>query len=250
VISNLLSNAAKYTPAGGQIEIAAGRDGQQIAIRVKDNGIGIPLELQSKVFDLFMQVDRSLERTQGGLGIGLTLVRRLVEMHGGTVEARSDGPGHGTEFMIRLPVPSEEAESGSVSKAQERATVANTPSHRVLVVDDNQDSAESLGMLMRVMGHEVRTAHDGFAALEAARQFRPTAVLLDIGLPGMNGYAVARELRQMPEAREAVLIAQTGWGQEDDRRRSTEAGFDAHLVKPVDSAALQQLLATLIKKHL
>lgn len=248
VISNLLSNAAKYTPPGGHVLLAAAQEGPQVVFRVRDDGIGIPRHLQAKVFEMFMQVDRSLERAQGGLGIGLTLVRRLTEMHGGTVDAHSDGPGQGSEFVVRLPWPAAAAPPEVPQAADRSPPQPALASQRVLVVDDNQDSANSLAMLMRVLGHEARTAHDGLAALEAAREFRPSVVLLDIGLPGMNGYAVARQLRQMPETHRAVLIAQTGWGQEDDRRRSIESGFDAHLVKPVDPAALQRLLASLTAK--
>jgi CheY-like chemotaxis protein len=196
-----------------------------------------------RIFDMFTQADKALDRAQGGLGIGLTLVRRLVEMHGGKVEAHSEGAGRGSEFVIRLPLAPAIEEGKSMNEASGNTPGGPRASHKVLVVDDNQDSADSLGLLLSMRGHEVRTAFDGPAAMEAARTFRPDVVLLDIGLPGMNGYEVARLMRQMPELKSALLIAQTGWGQEEDRRRSTEAGFDAHLVKPVDPAALQELLS-------
>jgi CheY-like chemotaxis protein len=185
-------------------------------------------------------VDRSLERAQGGLGIGLTLVKRLVEMHGGTVEARSEGPGRGSAFVVRLPILAAAEEATPVEPP--RAGSRGTSRRRILVVDDNQDSAESLAMLLGLTGHETRTAYDGLAALEAAEQFRPEVMLLDLGLPKVNGFDAARRIREQPWGQGMVLIALTGWGQEADRRRSKEAGFDAHQVKPVDPAALVKLL--------
>jgi PAS domain S-box-containing protein len=245
VLSNLLNNSAKYTPAGGQIGLTVERQDRHVAIRVRDNGVGIPADMLPGVFELFTQDDRSLHRAQGGLGIGLTLARRLVEMHGGTIEAHSAGEGTGSEFVVRLPLASDDAKPPPDGAREGGAAAARPPARHVLVVDDNQDSAESLGTLLKLLGHEVRTAHDGPSALETAREFRPEVVLLDIGMPGMNGYDVARRMRTMPEVRDALLVAQTGWGQDDDRRQSKEAGFNDHLVKPVDLDDLQRLLASL-----
>jgi PAS domain S-box-containing protein len=240
VVANLLNNATKYTAEGGRIELAVARENGAAVVRVRDEGIGIPAELLPRVFDLFVQADRSLERSRGWLGIGLTLVKSLVELHGGTVEAKSNGPGKGSEFTVRLPA------AADVVPAAEPPAVAppaaGAASKRVLVVDDNVDSAESLAMLLKVNGHEVRVAYDGPAALLEAAAFMPEVVLLDIGLPGMSGYEVARKLRELPEAKGALLVAQTGWGQAEDRRRSKEAGFDHHLVKPVDVPKLLELL--------
>jgi CheY-like chemotaxis protein len=197
---------------------------------------------------MFTQVDRNLGRAQGGLGIGLTLVRNLVAMHGGNIEAHSDGPGRGSEFTVRLPMPDDDAaETATAAHAQTAPERTNGSSRRILVVDDNKDSADSLGRLLKIMGNEIRLAHDGPSALEAAAAFRPDVVLMDIGLPGMSGYDVARRMRQMSEVKDAVLVAQTGWGQDEDKRRSNEAGFNHHLVKPIDGAALRALLENLGK---
>jgi PAS domain S-box-containing protein len=243
-VGNLLLNAAKYTDRAGRIWLTGERAGGEAVIRVRDTGVGIDAELLPRIFDLFTQADRSLARSQGGLGIGLTVVKHLVEMHGGAVCARSDGPGRGSEFVIRLPAlppdpPGEEMRSGG-----EEVRPAGSP-RRVLVVDDNADAAESAALLLRMLGHEVKTAHDGPSALQAARAFRPEAVLLDIGLPGMSGYDVAKTLRAEPGNGALVLVVVTGYGQDEDRRRSAEAGFDRHLVKPVDPAAVQALLGSL-----
>jgi CheY-like chemotaxis protein len=241
VFLNLLNNSAKYTNHGGQIWLTAERQGSDAVVSVRDNGIGISGEMLSHVFDMFTQVDRSLEQSQGGLGIGLTLVRRLVEMHDGSIEVRSDGPGEGSEFVVRLPLlilpPSETLPSNDGARAQALSKC------RILVVDDNKDSADSLGMLLRLKGNEIRTAHDGLEAVEVAEMFRPEFVLLDIGLPKLNGYDVARRIRQQPWGRDVILIALTGWGKAEDRRLSQEAGFNFHIVKPVDLAALEDLLA-------
>ena len=235
---NLLDNAAKYTPAGGRIALTAERAGGDVVVSVKDTGIGIPPEKLDHLFDMFYQVDRSLERSHGGLGIGLTLVKRLVEMHGGTIEARSPGADRGSEFVVRLPVL-----AGEPARAEEREPEEARPaSRRILVVDDNRDSAESLALLLQVTGNDVRTAFDGLEAVEEAERFRPDVVLLDIGMPRLNGYEAARRIRDEPWGKEMLLIAQTGWGQEEDRRRSQEAGFDAHLTKPVDHLKLLKLL--------
>jgi PAS domain S-box-containing protein len=242
VVANLLNNAAKFTPEGGQIWLAAEAAGDQVILRVRDTGAGITADLLPHVFDLFRQADRSLDRSQGGLGVGLTLVRSLVELHGGSVEARSDGQERGSEFVVRLPARPAQMETDRVAAA---ATV-NTPSdarYRVLVVDDNVDSAESIALLLELNGHEVRMAHDGPAALEVADGFRPEVIVLDIGLPGMDGYEVARRLRNGGAMRAALLIALTGYGQAEDRKHSQAAGFDYHLVKPVDTVLLQNLIA-------
>jgi signal transduction histidine kinase/CheY-like chemotaxis protein len=240
VIGNLLTNAAKYTEQGGHIGLTVERRPGEAAVRVRDDGVGIPAALLPQVFDLFAQGDRSPARSEGGLGIGLTLVKNLVEMHGGRVEARSEGPGQGSEFVVRLPLPDEQAPNEGEAAAGGRRPV---PPRRVLVVDDNVDAAESLATLLRVDRHEVRTAHDGPTALEEAATFRPEVVLLDIGLPKMDGYEVARRLRGQDGFQKALLVALTGYGQEEDRRRAAAAGFDAYLVKPADPAALHDLLA-------
>jgi CheY-like chemotaxis protein len=241
VLANLLNNAAKYTEEGGRIGLEVALEDREVVIRVRDTGIGIPAEMLPRVFDLFVQADRSLDRSQGGLGIGLTLVKSLVELHGGRVEARSGGPGQGSEFTVRLPLGAENPEEAP-APAAERAGSNGRPL-RVLVVDDNVDAAASLALLLEAYGHAVQTAHDGRAALALAADFVPQVVLLDIGLPGLDGYAVARQLRRQPGLEGAMLVALTGYGQEEDRRRSREAGLDRHLVKPVDPAELERLLA-------
>jgi CheY-like chemotaxis protein/two-component sensor histidine kinase len=237
VFANLLNNAAKYTNHGGMITITTRRHGGEAIVSVKDNGIGIAPNLLSQVFDMFMQVDRSTRRSQGGLGIGLTLVRSLVSMHGGTVEARSDGPGLGSEFIVRLPLLVEPART-----TESVRPMAPLPSKRILIVDDSRDGGESLAMLLRVLGAEVALAHSGRDALECVAAFRPDVVLLDIGMPGMDGYEVARRIRANRDNRHISLIALTGWGQDEDRQRSSAAGFDHHLVKPADIEQLRQLL--------
>jgi CheY-like chemotaxis protein len=241
-LSNLLNNAAKYTARGGRVWLTAERQGRDAVVTVGDTGIGIPAEMIPRVFAMFAQVDQSMERAQGGLGIGLTLAKRLIEMHGGTLQAHSDGPGKGAEFTVRLPTATTmapEAESPSPEDKTARPTV------RILVVDDNRDSAESLSLLLQTLGNDVRTAHDGLEAVELAKEQQPELVLLDLGLPGLNGYEVAREIRRLPWGKGTVLIALTGWGQEEDRRRSAEAGFDHHLVKPVDTVRLRSILASI-----
>jgi signal transduction histidine kinase/DNA-binding response OmpR family regulator len=243
VVSNLVNNAAKYTPEGGHIAVGVIREGDTAVLQVSDDGIGIPADMLSRVWEIFAQVDHHLERAQGGLGIGLSLVKRLVEMHGGRVEAKSAGPGRGSCFSVRLPLAPKQAKPHERNGHSNGEQTDGKPGQlRILVVDDNVDGARSLAMLLRLGGNEVRVAHDGPSALEAAAEFRPSAVLLDIGLPGMNGYEVARRMRGMPQLKRTVLIAQTGWGQDSDRRRSQEAGFNAHLVKPVDLGELQSLL--------
>jgi len=249
VLANLLNNSAKYTKEDGRIWLSVDREGDEAVFRVRDTGIGIPAEMLSKVFDLFTQVDRSLDRSQGGLGIGLTLVRRLVEMHGGRVQATSAGPGLGSEFVVRLPaiIPVEHPEHPADNGATvERRAPASC---RVLVVDDNVDAAESLAMLLRFNGHEVRLAFEGPGALDAAVEFLPELVLLDIGLPGMDGFEVARRLRMGSNGRKVLLVAMTGYSQEEYQRKSREAGFDYHLVKPVDPRVLEELLGQVGASH-
>jgi two-component system CheB/CheR fusion protein len=238
ILVNLLTNAAKYTPAGGEISVRAYVDNEQLAIKVKDTGIGIPVEMLSRVFDLFTQVNPGLERSQGGLGIGLTVVRRLAELHGGSVSAASEGLGKGSEFTVRLPLlqgPLEHRESSEPAGEL-------SPGLRVLVVEDNVDAASSLSQLLQRVGCTTQVAHDGSAALRAALEFRPDVVLLDIGLPGIDGYGVARRLCESPELGAIRLIAISGYGQEQDRERSRQAGFDHHLVKPVSFKSILPLL--------
>ena len=241
VFGNLLNNACKYTGANGRIRVTVRREADEAVVTVEDTGVGLPSDKLDSIFNMFTQIDRSLERSQGGLGIGLTLVKRLVEMHGGTVEARSAGEGHGSEFIVRLPAITLER---SAAAAEPVATGA-AQGRRILVVDDNRDAAGSLSMLLEITGNETYMAHDGAEALEAAQKHRPEVVLLDIGLPVMNGYEVCRRVREQPWGKEMVLIALTGWGQEDDRRKSSEVGFDAHMVKPVEYDALTSLLDSL-----
>ncbi|MGH8252393.1 MAG: ATP-binding protein, partial [Steroidobacteraceae bacterium] len=240
VFSNILNNACKYTPPGGKIWLTSeARDGQ-IVVTVKDSGIGIAPDQLNVIFDLFAQIDRTLERTQSGLGIGLTLVKRLAQMHGGTVDALSKGLGTGTEIVVRLPTINEVRESQAAARTD---TQQAGPRRRFLVVDDNEDSAASLAMLLTIDGHEVRTAHDGAAAVEAVESFQPDVVLLDIGLPRLNGYEACQRIRGRPSGPDIVIIALTGWGQDEDRRKSKEAGFDHHMIKPVDYDALKKWLA-------
>jgi PAS domain S-box-containing protein len=244
VVGNLLHNAAKYTPEGGNIWLEVSAEHGRATVRVRDDGVGVAPELLPHVFDLFTQADRSLDRSQGGLGIGLTLVRRLVELHGGTVEAKSEGAGRGSEFSVTLPLL--EAEPASDPPASAGAgTRAGATGQRVLLVEDHADSAEMLAYLLRLEGHEVRTASDGPSALELAASFEPEIVLCDIGLPGMNGYEIAERLRTRSEISRTRLIALSGYGQAEDRRRSKEAGFEFHLTKPVEPEALIALLASL-----
>lgn len=242
VLSNILNNSAKYCDGSGPIALTVLVNGNDAEIRVKDSGIGIPHEMLPKVFDLFTQVDQTLEKSQGGLGIGLSLVKAIVEMHEGTVEAISAGPGLGSEFVIRIPVVRPHSESTS----EDRPDVSTRPKPcRILIADDNRDSALSLALMLKMLGNETQTAHDGLEALSVADVFRPDVVLLDIGMPKLNGYETARKLRALSWGAALKLVALTGWGQDSDRVRSREAGFDRHLVKPVDPAALQKLLSAL-----
>jgi signal transduction histidine kinase len=242
VLCNLLSNAAKYSEQGGPIWLTAEREGNEAVIRVKDTGVGIPADMLPRVFDLFWQVDRSLEKSQGGLGVGLTIVKRLVELHGGRVEARSEGHGKGSEFVVRLPVVLSMVQENQESPGDEQQP-SPAVRRRVLLVDDNVDAAASMALMLEIMGNEVRIAHDGVAGVEAAAEFRPNLILLDIGMPRLNGYEACRRIREQPWGQKAVIVALTGWGQDEDRRRSQEAGFNNHLVKPVEPAALEKLLA-------
>jgi signal transduction histidine kinase len=239
VLSNLLNNAAKYTRGGGSIHLSVEREGSECVFRVRDNGIGIPREMLSKVFDLFTQVERSLDRSRGGLGVGLTLARRLIEMHGGRIDVASDGPGQGSEFTFRLPAVSPILPKEATPETG-RAPAQSVPRVRlrILIVDDNVDAADSVAWLMRQQAHDVRTAHDGRSALEMASEFRPQVVVLDLGLPELDGYEVSRRLRAAPDTREALIIAVSGYGQDEDRRRSTQAGFDYHFIKPVNFETL------------
>ena len=247
VLSNLLKNAAKYTEAGGKITVVVERRGGDAVITVRDTGIGIAPELLPQLFEMFFQADASLDRTGGGLGIGLSLAKRLVELLGGSVDGRSEGLGKGSEFTVRLPILPE-AENQNPSSQEEAcessAELSSTP-HRVLIVDDNSDTVESAAEIARSWGHEVAAAQDGPSALELARTFRPDIALLDIGLPQMNGYELARRLRGMPGMNRVLLVAITGYAGEEDRRMSHEAGFNLHLVKPIDPIRLQNLLAHL-----
>jgi len=238
VVANLLNNAAKFTPPGGEVRLSVGRVGPAAEVRVADTGVGIPAELLPRVFDLFAQGDRTLARSEGGLGVGLTLVKRLVELHGGAVEARSGGPGRGSEFVVRLPA----AGAASAAADEPAADAPAAAGRRVLVVDDNRDAADTLAHLFGAAGYEVRTAYDGPEALTVADDFRPEAAVLDIGLPQMDGYEVARRLRGRFGAG-LLLVAVTGYGTEEDRRRAVDAGFDAHFAKPADPIALTRLLA-------
>ncbi len=239
VFSNLLNNSARYTPRGGRITLTAERQGAEIVVTVRDTGVGIPAEMLPRVFEMFTQGERSPGRSQSGLGIGLTLVQRLVELHGGTVEARSEGPGRGSELIVRLPAAAGELLEPAVPAPE----VTTSPKYRVLVVDDNEDSANSMGMLLQLKGYEVRTAYDGLEAVAAAAEFRPAVVILDIGMPKLDGYGAARRIREASWSRGMVLVALTGWGQAEDKLRAQEAGFDHHLTKPVSPAKLEELLA-------
>jgi PAS domain S-box-containing protein len=249
VLSNLLINAAKFSDAGGRIALTAARDGDDVVIAVKDDGVGIAAEHLPALFQIFFQVSHEPERSKGGLGIGLSLVRGLVELHGGTVSARSDGPGRGSEFSVRLPLAAGgRAVGASPPSPSPSPSPASPGSARILIVDDNVDAAETLAMVLALDGHDVTVAHDGARGLQLAEESRPQLVLLDIGLPKLNGYEVARRIRQQPWGRVMTLVAITGWGQEDDKRRALEAGFDLHLTKPIAPGALDRLLATTTRR--
>jgi signal transduction histidine kinase/CheY-like chemotaxis protein len=238
VFANLLANAAKYTDQGGHIWLTAKEERDRVLVSVRDNGIGIPPSQLASVFDMFTQVDRSSRRAQGGLGIGLTLVRSLVALHGGTVQAWSDGPGTGSEFTVELPLF-----LGREATNRDAETRLTLPSRRILVVDDNQDAGDMLAALLTTCGATVSTVRDGRSALDALDAFRPDAIVMDIGMPGMDGYEVARRIRATPAHNEVLLIALTGWGQEHDQHRARAAGFDHHLLKPLDVSKLREVLA-------
>jgi PAS domain S-box-containing protein len=242
VFGNLLNNACKYTEPGGRIALTAERRDNEMVVSIKDSGLGIPSDKLASIFEMFAQIDRSLERSRGGLGIGLTLVKWLVEMHGGSVEAFSAGQGLGSEFVVRLPILIEEQRVKTPKSVGEQTLTSN---HRILIVDDNRDAAASLAVLLKITGNETQTVHDGLEAVAAAATFRPDVVMLDIGLPKLNGYDACRRIREQPWGKNMVLIALTGWGLDEDRRQSKDAGFDHHMVKPVDFAALMSLLAEL-----
>lgn len=247
VFLNLLNNAAKYSERGGQIWLIAEQSGSEAIVTVRDSGIGIAAEMLPRIFEMFSQIDSSLEKSQGGLGIGLTLVKELVKLHGGTVEAHSTGLNQGSEFVVRLPIIVEPS-----PPPEDALTEAEKPqaSFRILIADDNRDSADSMSMMLKILGHETLTAYNGEDAVATAAAFRPDVILLDIGMPKLNGNEACRRIRELPWQRQPMIIAQTGWGQEGDRQRSQEAGFDHHLVKPVDIGALLELLAGLTTSNL
>ncbi|HYD01219.1 MAG TPA: ATP-binding protein, partial [Phycisphaerales bacterium] len=241
VLGNLLSNAIKFTPAGGHISLIGGVEGDQAVVRVRDTGIGIPTDQLLRVFEMFAQVDPVVRKT-GGLGIGLALVKGITELHGGSVEARSDGPDKGSEFIVRLPLAHAPALAGTDQGGQAPAVAVKRPRRRILAVDDNADALTAIAHMLRLKGHEVIAAEGGAEAIDLAREHRPDVVLLDIGMPGMDGYEVARRIRREPWGRDLTLIAVTGWGQERDKRQAAEAGFNAHLTKPVEPDVLENLL--------
>jgi CheY-like chemotaxis protein len=241
VIANLLDNALKYTPAGGEVTVATERDGAHAVVRVRDTGEGMRPELLARVFELFVQQPQALDRSRGGLGLGLTLVKRLVELHGGSVDAHSAGVGQGSEFIVRVPAATAEL------PAPPAASAASPPARRrrVLIVEDHEDARDSLRLMLELAGHEVETAEDGPGGLSTLVASRPDVALIDIGLPGIDGYDIARRAR--PLVPETCLVALTGYGQTEDRQRAHEAGFDVHITKPVDPDRLERLLRTITK---
>ena len=245
VVTNLLNNACKYTPPGGRIVVEARREGDEAQVRVQDTGSGIPREMLPRIFDMFTQADRSLERSHGGLGIGLTLVKHLVELHGGKVSVKSEGEGRGSEFLVRVPLE-RPVDPARPAAAPEEKTLS---SRRILIADDNRDAATSLSLWLKLIGNDTRTVHDGRAAVAQAEEYRPDIVLLDIGMQEMNGYDACRAIRAQAWGETMIVVALTGWGQEEDRRKSRDAGFDGHLVKPVDPDALTSLLVSLSERR-
>jgi PAS domain S-box-containing protein len=245
-LSHLITNAARYTHEHGQITVSARHEGEQLVVRVQDTGIGISPEMLPRVFEMFVQERQPLDRVQGGLGLGLAIVRSLVELHGGAVEGRSEGHGLGSEFIVRLPAVEPPGEARPVTAPELQAPARDASAPLVLIVDDNEDAAEMMGMALELSGHATRVAHDGPAGLKLAAESPPAVALLDIGLPAMDGYELARRLRDQAGGRKLVLIAVTGYGQEEDRERSQQAGFDAHMVKPIDLGALSDLIKQLM----
>src|SRR4051812_11687052 len=248
VFSNLLTNSAKYTPRGGHIWLSAERRGDQVEVTVTDDGIGIPEAALAHIFDMFSQVDRTIERSTGGLGIGLALVKGIVEMHGGEVAASSEGPGRGSTFTVKLPVS--RPQTTSTDGLPKSDFKIKSTGCKILVVDDNRDSAHSLAAFLRLLGHRVEMAHDGFEAVTLAGQFRPEVILMDVGMPKLNGYGATQRIREQPWGRNILIIALTGWGQETDRERSQEARCDGHLVKPVDLGVLSKMLDQYAKREI
>jgi two-component system, chemotaxis family, CheB/CheR fusion protein len=256
IVGNLLNNACKFTARGGRIWLTAEGSGPsrdqiltgpapELVIRVRDTGIGIPADQLENVFNMFAQVDTSLERAATGLGIGLSLVKTLTEMHGGTVEVHSDGTAQGSEFIARMPIAAPTDDAAPTTTLIASTEKAIVPPLRILIVDDNRDSADMLATLLAFSGHETFTANDGLAAVDTAQNFQPDVIFLDIGLPLLNGYEAARRIRERQSEKRPLLVALTGWGQDQDRRRSEDAGFDAHLVKPIDDQVLGKLLEEL-----
>jgi CheY-like chemotaxis protein/two-component sensor histidine kinase len=242
VFANLLANSARFTPPGGRIRLEAARTASEAIVSVRDNGRGIGADSIEGIFGMFVQGAEPAHRVGGGLGIGLALARRIVELHGGTIQAKSEGEGKGSEFTVRLPLAARQVAAGRPQAPAPARAAGAFPQQRILIVDDNADAADALDALLRSLGHETRVAYDGPQALKAAQDFRPDTVLLDIGLPGLSGYEVARRLRELKGNETTKIIAVTGWGQEGDRALSREAGFDVHLVKPVDEAVLRDIL--------
>jgi CheY-like chemotaxis protein/anti-sigma regulatory factor (Ser/Thr protein kinase) len=250
VLTNLLNNAAKFTPREGRIELSVHRNGSEAIVTVSDSGIGIPADKLDCVFEMFTQIGSSSESGHAGLGIGLTLAKRLVELHGGTVAVQSRGRNLGTTFRLQIPaLPAPPASIRGDAINGHQAQTQTAAQRRILVVDDNLDALESLSRLVARMGNEVCQAHDGLEAIEAARTFRPEIVLMDLGMPNLNGYEAARRMRNEPWGRDINLVATTGWGQEEDRRRTAEAGFDSHLVKPIEMTALRAVLESPVNGH-
>jgi len=243
VISNLLHNAAKYTDPSGRIWLTLAQEGPEALITVRDTGIGISAEMLPQIFDMFTQADRSIDRSHGGLGVGLTVARRLVELHGGSISASSDGVGKGSTFTVRIPLCVAQPQTADDRALRDPESQDGASPLRILVADDNRDAAESLGALLRMLGHDVRIAYDGVEAVAVASEYHPDAVVLDIGMPKMNGYEVAKKLRGEPTGKEMTIIALSGWGQDADKQRSRESGIDHHLVKPLEPSALLRLLA-------
>jgi PAS domain S-box-containing protein len=249
VLTNLLSNAAKYTPHGGHIELAARRLGDQLVIRVRDDGVGMPADLVPRVFDLFLHpAPGPGVNARHGLGIGLTLVKRLIELHGGSVSAASDGPGRGSEFRIALPMAADSADAASRTRGRGNGADDGPAAKRVLIADDNEDAGETLAMMLRMLGHEVRTATNGMDAISEGEAFQPALICPDLGMPVLDGLGAARAMRQQPWGKRALLVAMTGYGQDEDRRKTQEAGFDVHLVKPVDPMEIIRLLESLDRR--